>query len=158
MTERSQRNSWHASSRSSVSPDLGERSSSSKPRMGGVKEGGEDSGLFSSPSDIPDSPELSPVSYRPISRNHSLRYSGGALHHTDQPVSFDHNFDSLERELRDYKARSSSPPRRPSRRGSRRDSEGEAEPELTVRHLARQRPLPPLVRVQADLAAENGAR
>ena len=125
-----------------------------------MKEGGEDSGLFSSPSDIPDSPELSPVSYRPISRNHSLRYSGGALHHTDQPVSFDHNFASPERELRDnlYKARSSSPPRRPSRRGSRRDSEGEAEPEVTVRHLARQRPLPPLVRVQADLAAENGAR
>ena len=155
MTERSQRNSWHGGCRTSVSPDGGGRSSSSLARMGG-----ENIRLFTSPSDIPESPELSPVSYRPISRNHSLRYSGGALHHTDQPVSFDHNFASPERELRDnlYKARSSSPPRRPSRRGSRRDSEGEVEPELTVKHLARQRPLPPLVRVQADLAAENGAR
>ena len=97
------------------------------------------------------------MSYRPISRNHSLRYSGGALHHTDQPVSFDHNFDSQQRE-NIYKAKSSSPPRRPNRRGSRRDSEGESEHGLTVKHLARQRPLPPLVRVQADLAAENGAR
>ena len=158
MTERSQRNSWHAGvSRRSLSPDQGERSSSTKPRMGGGKEGGEDSGQFSSPSDIPDSPEVSPVSYRPISRNHSLRYSGGALHHTDQPVSFDHNFDRAERD-NIYKAKSSSPPRRPTRRGSRRDSEGEPESALTVKHLARQRPLPPLVRVQADLAAENGAR
>ena len=97
------------------------------------------------------------MSYRPISRNHSLRYSGGALHHTDQPVSFDHNFDRAERD-NIYKAKSSSPPRRPTRRGSRRDSEGEPESALTVKHLARQRPLPPLVRVQADLAAENGAR
>ena len=158
MTERSQRNSWHATTRRSVSPDQGERSSSTKPRMGAGKEGGEDSGQFSSPSDIPDSPEVSPVSYRPISRNHSLRYSGGALHDTDQPVSFDHNFDSRERE-NIYKAKSSSPPRRPTRRGSRRDSEGEAESACPpVRHLSRQRPLPPLVRVQADLAAENGAR
>ena len=106
MTERSQRNSWHGGCRTSVSPDGGGRSSSSLARMGG-----ENISLFTSPSDIPESPELSPVSYRPISRNHSLRYSGGALHHTDQPVSFDHNFASPEREVRDnlYKARSSSP-------------------------------------------------
>lgn len=107
----------------------------------------EDSGLFSSPSDIPDSPSLSPVTYKhkPISRTHSLRYSGGAVHTTDQPVSFDHNFESWERDV-SSRAQSSSP------------TESEAESGLTVKHLSRQRQLPPLVRVQADLAAENGGR
>ena len=56
MTER---NSWHAESGRALSPDREERSSSSKPE-------GDDSGLFSSPSDIPDSPALSP--YKQISR------------------------------------------------------------------------------------------
>ena len=84
-----------------------------------------------------------------LCRTHSLRYSGGALHTTDQPVSFDHNFDSWERQRGPTgRAQSSSPSR----------SDGEAESSLTVRHLSRQRQLPPLVRVQADLAAENGAR
>merc|ERR1719427_713494 len=53
---------------------------------------------FTCPSGIPDSPEISPVRYRPVSRNHSLKYSGGALHDTDQPLSFDHDFDSVSRE------------------------------------------------------------
>ena len=130
MTERSQRNSWHATTRRSVSPDQGERSSSTKPRTGAGKEGGEDSGQFSSPSDIPDSPEVSPVSYRPISRNHSLRYSGGALHDTDQPVSFDHNFDSSEAVRLRCKAQSSSPPRSRVRENSGSEGEGSS---LTVR-------------------------
>ena len=118
---------------------------------------GEDSGLFSSPGDIPDSPCQSPVRYDPICRNHSLRYSGGALHQTDQPVSFDHNFDSLEARP-SYKAQSASPPRRRVREDSQSEGETERGPGLTVRHLSRQRQLPPLIRVQADLAAENGAR
>ena len=34
------------------------------------------------------------VRYNPVSRNHSLKYSGGALHGpADLPLSFDHNFD-----------------------------------------------------------------
>ena len=82
-------------------------------------------------------------------RTHSLRYSGGALHTTDQPISFDHNFDSWERDVTS-RAQSSSPTRSPG--------ESETESGLTVRHLSRQRQLPPLVRVQADLAAENGGR
>ena len=103
-----------------------------------------------------ESRDVSPVTYRPVSgpRNHkSLRYSGGALHGMDQPTSFDHNFDSEPPD----KASSSSPPRRPHRRhrdsgSGTRESSGSPAP-MSVTHLSRQ--LPPLVRVQADLAAEN---
>ena len=105
-------------------------------------------------SHVSESRDASPVKYRPVSgsRNHSLRYSGGALHGMDQPASFDHNFDSVPPD----KASSSSPPRRPQRRP--RDGSGTREstqsPALTsVTHPSRQ--LPPLLRVQADLAAEN---
>ena len=117
--EQDHRNSWHAgTARGSLSPDRGQRSASSKP------EGG-DSGQ-------PASPSLSPVTYscRPASRNHSLRYSGGALHHTDQPVSFDHNFDSSEAVRLRCKAQSSSPPRSRVRENSGSEGEGSS---LTVR-------------------------
>ena len=94
--------------------------------------------------------DASPVTYRPVSgsRSQALRYSGGAgLHGMDQPTSFDHNFDSTEPP---DKASSSSPPRRPHRR--QREGSGSPAP-ISVTHLSRQ--LPPLVRVQADLDAEN---
>ena len=127
-------------------------------RMGKGKESSEMEN-FVSPRDIPDSPEMSPVTYRPStsSRTHSLRYTSGALHGSDQPTSFDHNFDSLPVQVNSTKAKSSSPPRRPLRR-RRNDSPSDLTPapEMTVTHLSRQ--LPPLVRVQADLAAENGSR
>ena len=100
-------------------------------------------------SHVSDSRDVSPVKYRPVSgsRNHgALRYSGGALHGGDQPTSFDHNFEAEPPD----KASSSSPPRRPHRR----PREGSQSPApVSVMHLSRQ--LPPLVRVQADLAAEN---
>ena len=119
--EQDHRNSWHAgTARGSLSPDRGQRSASSKPDGG-------DSGHPDSPS-----PSLSPVTYscRPASRNHSLRYSGGALHHTDQPVSFDHNFDSSEAVRQRCKAQSSSTPRIRVRENSGSDGEGSS---LTVR-------------------------
>ena len=107
-----------------------------------------------SPGPESEARDVSPVQYRPVSgsRNHSLRYSGGALHGMDQPTSFDHNFDSVPPD----KASSSSPPRRPQRRhrdgsGTRESTQSPAP--ISVTHLSRQ--LPPLVRVQADLDAEN---
>ena len=97
---------------------------------------------------------VSPVRHRPFTRrdNHSLRYSGGSLHVMDQPASFDHNFESLSQD----KAKSSSPPTRPLRRhrdGSAPRDRGQSLASISVTHLSRQ--LPPLVRVQADLDAEN---
>ena len=83
-----------------------------------------------SPDQRAESPGSSPVRYTGLPRTPELRYSGGALHDTQQPLSFDHDFSSLgqeEVEAPDRPARS-----RPGR------------------------PLPPLVRVQAELAAENG--
>jgi len=195
-----QRNSWHAGgsdSRASPSPtrslnhQANQRSYSASTM---VQEKADPSLEFTCPSGIPDSPEISPVRYRPVSRNHSLKYSGGALHDTDQPLSFDHNFDSVARDPGTQKvvggvsqprrqinmnprspivdkARSATPPKRPQRNLSKDknrnklsktnsmlddDSDGPDSPNGT--HRSRSMRLPPLVRVQTELTAENEAR
>ena len=128
-----------------------------RPRSAGLRSRSVSGSRSPDPS---SSPEPSPRSCRPaaVSRVSSLRYSGGALHGVDQPTSFDHNFESLSTAAATggCKAASSSPPapRRPVRRLPRsRDEAGEAAEAVT--HLSRQ--LPPLVRVQAEVAEENGA-
>ena len=193
-----QRNSWHAGSsdtpvRASPSPtrslnhQANQQSYSASNTM--VQEKGDPSLEFACPSGMPDSPEVSPVRYRPVSRNHSLKYSGGALHDTDQPLSFDHNFDSLARDNSAQRAvegaqkrqinpnphspiaemsHSATPPQRPHRNLSKTrralsqsnsvledDSDS---PDSPVSHRSRSMRLPPLVRVQTELTAENCAR
>ena len=88
-----------------------------------------------------NSPEIAVRNFKPVSRNHSLKYSGGALHGLHQPTSFDHNFDSI----------SPSAPQRPIRR---RGEDVVRKDESVTRRGGQ---LPPLVRVRADLAAETGA-
>ena len=192
-----QRNSWHAGSSDRASPSptrslnhqANQRTYSASNTM--VQEKGDPSLEFACPSGMPDSPEVSPVRYRPVSRNHSLKYSGGALHDTDQPLSFDHNFDSLARDNGAQRAiegaqkstrqinpnphspiaemtHSATPPQRPHRNLSKPrralsqsnsvledDSDG---PDSPVSHRSRSMRLPPLVRVQTELTAENCAR
>ena len=128
-----------------------------RPRIAGLRSRSVSGSRSPDPS---SSPEPSPRSCRPaaVSRVSSLRYSGGALHGVDQPTSFDHNFESLPAAAATggCKAASSSPPapRRPVRRLPRSRDEA-AEAAEAVTHLSRQ--LPPLVRVQAEVAEENGA-
>ena len=199
-----QRNSWHAGAsdssgahRSSPSPtrslnhQANQRSFSASTM---VQEKSDSSIEFTCPSGIPDSPEISPVRYRPVSRNHSLKYSGGALHDTDQPLSFDHNFDSVARDPGTQKvvggvqqprmqtnlnsrsptvnnSRSATPPERPQRNlskgkdrnklsktNSMLDDDSDSPDSPNGTHRSRSMRLPPLVRVQTELTAENGAR
>jgi len=191
-----QRNSWHGGvseshhKRYSPSPTriINKPSSNgTQPANTMVHEKSDPSLEFTCPSVIPDSPEVSPVRYRPISRNHSLKYSGGALHDTDQPLSFDHNFDSATRETtphqgddkskqmqdKSYKSGSAmnSPtlPQRPHRNQSKDrrllaktnsmlDDDFDSPGSPNGSHRSRSLRLPPLVRVQTELTAENGAR
>lgn len=119
--------------------------------------------------DREESPEQSPSSlYKPVSRNPSLKFSGGALHGFHQPTSFDHNFDSLNVVHLGHhtKAKSTSPHRRPMEMRRQEDTNGpmRAQYEDTngpmkgqadeSRHV-RGGQLPPLVRVRADLASEG---
>ena len=195
-----QRNSWHAGgsdnpARGSPSPtrslnhQANQRSFSASTM---VQEKSDQTLEFTCPSGIPDSPEVSPVRYRPVSRNHSLKYSGGALHDTDQPLSFDHNFDSVARDPGTQKVvggvqqarrqinpnpRSPiaemthpvTPPQRPHRNLSKNrrtlsqsnsfiEDDSDSPDSPTGSHRSRSMRLPPLVRVQTELTAENGAR
>eukprot|EP00090_Calanus_glacialis_P024250 TRINITY_DN37662_c0_g1_i1.p1 TRINITY_DN37662_c0_g1~~TRINITY_DN37662_c0_g1_i1.p1 ORF type:complete len:731 (-),score=111.96 TRINITY_DN37662_c0_g1_i1:103-2295(-) len=195
------RNSWHAGAsdppgqRNSPSPtrslnhQANQRSFSAHTM---VQEKADASLEFTCPSGIPDSPEVSPVRYRPVSRNHSLKYSGGALHDTDQPLSFDHNFDSVARDPATQKVvggnqqprrqinpnprppivemtHSVTPPQRPHRNLSKDrrtlsksnslfEDDSDPPDSPTGSHRSRSMRLPPLVRVQTELTAENGAR
>lgn len=110
------------------------------------------------------SPDVSPVRYNPVSRNPALKYSGGALHgHGEDPLSFDHNFDSparLRRSLYGVQPCSAqstpTPPRRPQRTLPRSPSRLKEEKGRSisspnsVKKSSSLRPLPPLVRVQQD--------
>ena len=116
--------------------------------------------------DKEESPEQSPSSmYKPVSRNPSLKFSGGALHGFHQPTSFDHNFDSLNVVHLGHhtKSKSTSPQRRPMRRQEEEngqirgqyDDNGPIRSQPDESRHVRGGQLPPLVRVRADLASEG---